>query len=285
MCQEHKDLFSPSFLSWRNSPLTVSAFVWPRFSAAGVGIKARKKERDTRASSTATGISHYLHPVKNCPISSLDKTRREFKNITWKHTPQIPESLLLFLYHSPEPLRIRKEKKRKGNYLQWKGLKEGKMLRFHFWCTIDRSVISGGFYSIMGSRCWNTQRVREGNRVLPKIRESPTAGSSIAASALVLLGPIVWTDRPCPRRWVLPECWVWPECPDSADPSAVSPLHLPSPIPSWSPCCTPHCCPWKLSITLQNPLCAPHSVPSSLIFLAHSMTPFEFHLFFIKSSP
>lgn len=173
MCQEHKDLFSPSFLSWRNSPLTVSAFVWPRFSAAGVGIKARKKERDTRASSTATGISHYLHPVKNCPISSLDKTRREFKNITWKHTLQIPESLLLFLYHSPEPLRIRKEKKRKGNYLQWKALKEGKMLRFHFWCTIDRSVLSGGFYSIMGSRCWNTQRVREGNRVLPKHQRKP----------------------------------------------------------------------------------------------------------------
>lgn len=171
MCQQHKDLFSPSFLSWQNSPLTVSTFVWPRFSAAGVGIKARKRERDTRASSTATGISHYLHPVKNCPISSLDKTRHEFKNITWKHTPQIPESLLLFLYHSPEPLRI--GKKKKGNYLQWKALKEGKMLRFHFWCTIDRSVISGGFYSITGLRCWNTQRVREGNGVLPRHQRKP----------------------------------------------------------------------------------------------------------------
>lgn len=37
------------------------------------------EERGAREILTATGGSHYLHPVKNCPISSLDKTRREFK--------------------------------------------------------------------------------------------------------------------------------------------------------------------------------------------------------------
>lgn len=82
MRQEDKDLLSPSFLSWQNSPLTVSVFVWPRFSAAVVGIKARKRERGMGDTLTARGISHYLHPVKNYPIFSLDKTRHEFKNIT-----------------------------------------------------------------------------------------------------------------------------------------------------------------------------------------------------------
>lgn len=104
MCLEQKDLFSSLFLSWWNSPLTVSASAWPRVSAAVVSIKARRGERGPEV------LRCHRHnpvslPCENHPTPSLDKPRREFKSITYTHTPQIPKSLLVFLYRSPEPLR------------------------------------------------------------------------------------------------------------------------------------------------------------------------------------
>lgn len=61
----------------------LSPFVQPRLSTAVLGAEAWKGEA-TAAALPATGISPYLHPVKNCPIS-VDKTRRGLRNITYKH--------------------------------------------------------------------------------------------------------------------------------------------------------------------------------------------------------
>ena len=122
-----------------------------------------------------------------------------------------------------------------------------------------------------------------------------TKASEKALQLGLLLLPLPWSSQDQSSGPIVPvrrderspsALRVWPECPDSADPSAVSPHPtFPASFPAEAHAAPHTAIPSSSPITLQTPSCAPHSAPSSLIFLAQLMTPFELHLFFVKSSP
>lgn len=166
--------------------------------------------------------------------------------------------------------------------MQWKALKEGKMLRFHFWCTTDRSYLWRVLFN-HGLEVLKHTAVREGNRVLPRRQRRPC---SWVFCCYLCPGPLRvdtsrWTELPLSVEvstpWVLSEFGLSALTALISLPSVCTP---PSQLHSQlKPMLHPTLCLPKLSSTLLTPSWAPHSAPSSLIFWAHSMTPFELHFF------
>ena len=117
------------------------------------------------------------------------------------------------------------------------------MLRFHFWCTTDRRYLWRVLFN-HGPEVLKHAAAREGSRVLPRHQRRPC---SWVFHGYLCPGPLRvdtsrWTELPLSAEvstpWLLLSLvWVpwqrWSPCPQSA-------RHLPSHIPSWSPCRTPH---------------------------------------------